>query len=65
MPNYETGHHKNVSNTIVKETCLDQRSLGQFLVDLWLVHDILGPVSIVQCAQSFLEWKNENQNALQ
>lgn len=38
-----------------KESCLYQSSLGEFLVDLWLIHDTLGPVSIVQSAQSFLQ----------
>lgn len=40
---------------ISKQSCLYQSSLGEFLVDLWLVHDTLGPVSIVQSAQSFLQ----------
>lgn len=38
-----------------KETCLYQSSLGEFLVDLRLIHDTLGSVSIVQSAQSFLK----------
>lgn len=33
---------------------LDKSSLCQLLVHLRLVHDVLGPVGIIQCAQSFL-----------
>lgn len=34
---------------------LDERSLGEFLVDLRFVHDVLGPAGVLQRAQCFLQ----------
>lgn len=39
---------------IYARTCLDQGSLGEFLVHFRLVHDVLCPVSIIQCTESLL-----------
>ena len=34
---------------------LDEGALGELLVDLWFVHDVLGPAGVLQGAQCLLD----------
>lgn len=41
---------------------LDERPLGEFLVDLRFVHDVLGSAGVLQRAQSLLQGRRSNHN---
>lgn len=41
---------------------LDERSLGELLVDLRLVHDVLGPAGVLQRAQGLLHKDTESES---
>ena len=43
-------------------THLEQSSLGQLLIDLWLISDVTCTKRIIQCAQSFLITHNIQQH---